>query len=281
MRSPVCLLALALFVVACGDEDPLPSSEAAPDAAVDSSGASSQDVGARDSDDTSDMGVVLPSSTWPGACERRELPVNGDEPLYVISYDYADAPATVWIRSVDRTGQTAVFRLRDIDTEPSCLRPPEEIGELRVDLVGCPAALDTDLDGDGQQSGLDRDYAYQYGPGGALVASDSYDALNDTFLDARWTWRFSAQGGLLGAERDLSAGERGRINVEAIDDGFAFDIDRDGDGGVDERRTWRIDDNGRVVSGTRSTADPATGELVQRARTEWRYDCPDADGAVP
>lgn len=283
MRTRLPLLALPLTLLACGDSasdaGAADVSVADPaDAGATDAAAAVPDAGAQDADSE---GVMMPPVAWPGACERVVLPMGGGDPLYTLTVDLSEAPEDVWIRRVDATGNVAVFRQRNVDIEATCVRPPEEISEPQIDLFGCPAGMDTDLDGDGRQSAEDRDYSYQYGPGGVLVASDAFDAMDDTFLDVRWTWRWSSSGALLGAERDLSAGQRGRIDVYETDGGFGFDIDRDGDGTVDERRTWTLDGEGRVASGVRATVDPGTGELVDRWRSEWRYDCPDADAEAP
>ncbi len=283
MRARFARLVIPLALVACGDSR-------ADHGTTDTSTGDAADAGAvfdaAASPDAADDGsggggVMMPPVSWPGACERVVLPMDGGDPLYTVTVDLSEAPGDVWLRRVDAAGNVAVFRQRDVDIEATCVRPPEEISEPQIDLIGCPAGMDTDLDGDGRQSAEDRDYSYQYGPGGVLVASDAFDAMDDTFLDVRWTWRWSSSGALLGAERDLSAGQRGRIDVYEVEGGFAFDVDRDGDGAVDERRTWALDDEGRVASGVRSTVDPGTGELVDRWRSEWRYDCPAADADVP
>ena len=237
---------------------------------VTDTGAGSGDAGTIDPE-----GPPLIRPDVPGPCQRLVFTSGDDQaPFYTMDFDYGDAPDRVVVTRTDRDGNIEIFTYRDIESERACRRPPEEYNEAFLDLVGCPARVDTDRDGDGRQSPADRSYLYLYDPNGYMIASDVYDA-GDTWLGQRWSYRYSNGGRLLDGTQETENGQTASLRFDIGDDGASMttSIDRGLDGENDDRTDYLFDANGRVTETSGEKSDPGTGELRLRTSSTYDWSC--------
>lgn len=276
-------LAVALLCAACGgddgpsDADPGTLDTLGGDTGEDSAVDVAPDIGADTAIEDIDEADVTPATPLPerthlGPCRREVYIGPGDDPIFTLDYDYAEAPERVVVTRTSNGEADFLYVYEEVDFVETCRVPVEDPHGVYMTFVGCPRRVSADSENNGMISSLDYAVEYTYTGDGTLETADLFD-IRGGFLGETWFFRYQPNGGLRQADRFDGDTIGATLSFDFDGEELTTQLDEALNGTTDYVITYAFDDDGQVIGAERSNADPSTGALRAFSRSVFDYSC--------